>query len=295
MKGTIRVGSRASALAVAQAKLILRLIEKHSGLRTELVTMPTTGDRILDRPLAAVGGKGLFTRELDQALRDGRVDICVHSLKDLPTPDNPDLPVVAVRRRDDPRDVLVLPAGRRQPVPVGPVGTSSLRRRLLLQRLQPGWTCRPVRGNILTRLEKLDAGEYGGLILAAAGMHRLGLGHRCDRYFSVAEMLPAAGQGIVAVQGRAGDDHRYLAGFDDADARDAARAERAFVETLGAGCSAPVAAYAAIQASSLTLDGWYVAATGEVRRGSLTVRREEAAAAGRELACRLQEKGRFGV
>lgn len=250
--------------------------------------MKTSGDRILDRPLETVGGKGLFTRELDQALRDGGVDICVHSYKDMPVPGDPDLPVVAVARREDPRDVLILPEGVADIPPGRPIGTSSPRRRLQLSLLFPDHRCEPVRGNVETRLRKLDSGEYGALVLAAAGIRRLGLWDRVRRVFAVDEIIPAACQGMLAIQGRAGDDHSYLDAVNDADALDASAAERSFVEALGATCASPVAALAEIAGDELRLSGLYVDANGGQRRGARTGPRSHARAVGRELALALK-------
>ncbi|MDR3077780.1 MAG: hydroxymethylbilane synthase, partial [Planctomycetota bacterium] len=187
----IRVGTRKSELALRQAGLILDAIKRlHPGLRGELAPIATTGDRQLDRPLDAVGGKGLFVKELEEALARGEVDVCVHSYKDLPVPGNPDLPVAAVSAREDPRDVLVLPAGRTEPDPDLPLGSSSRRRTAQLAGFYPGWSVKPIRGNISTRLRKLDEGGFGGLILAAAGLKRLGLWSRAGRVFSTGEMIP---------------------------------------------------------------------------------------------------------
>ncbi|MDD7651777.1 MAG: hydroxymethylbilane synthase, partial [Firmicutes bacterium] len=208
----LRVGSRDSRLAVIQAELVMGAIrEKHPELSLELVTMKTTGDRILDRTLDQIGGKGLFVRELDLALAEGRVDLTVHSCKDLPMEENPDLPLMAFSRREDPRDVLVLPAGVRELDFSRPIGCSSRRRTVQLQALWPQAQVAPVRGNVQTRLRKLDEGQFSALILAGAGLRRLGLTERISRYFTVEEMLPAAGQGILAVQTRRDFDSSILA------------------------------------------------------------------------------------
>ena len=253
--------------------------------------MKTTGDIILDRTLEAVGGKGLFVKELDEALRDGRVDICVHSYKDMPVPGNPELPVVAVAGREDPRDVLILPDGIGE-IPTGrPLGTSSPRRRLQLANLFPGRGCEPIRGNIMTRLRKLDAGEFGALVLAAAGIKRLNLWERVHRVFSVDEMLPAACQGMLAVQGRAGEDYSFLSCINDADAFDASLAERSFIEALGATCASPVAAYAEASDAELRLSALYVDEAGKIHRGEKTGKRVCAAALGAALASDLKDVG----
>lgn len=279
------VGSRESRLAVIQSELAIQAIRAcQPGLEVELLTMKTTGDKILDRTLDQVGGKGLFVKELDAALLAGRVDLTVHSSKDLPMETDPRLPLVAFSRRADPRDALVLPAGVTELDPAKPIGCSSLRRRLQLKALFPQMKTAPVRGNVLTRLEKLDRGEYAALVLAAAGLQRLGLAGRVSRYFSVEEMLPAAGQGILAVQARADFDPACLREFNDPDSRDCLLAERAFVRALDGGCSSPVAAYATIDGAALTLTGLYVDSNGEACRQTISGSREQGERLGAALA-----------
>lgn len=257
MNKVFRIGSRESALAVAQAQYLIDHIRQNCPMITpELVTMKTTGDRILDRTLDKVGGKGLFVKELEQALLDGRIDACVHSLKDVPMDVSEKLPILGFSKRDDARDVLVLPKGETTWDQNKPVGTSSARRSMQLQKLYPEIMILPVRGNVQTRLKKLDDGEFGALILASAGLKRLGLEDRITRYFTPEELLPAAGQGILAVQGRAGEDYSFLNGFFDADSRVAAEAERAFVRELDGGCSSPIAAYAKVNGEQLILYGF---------------------------------------
>lgn len=279
------VGSRESRLAVIQTQLAIQAIRAcQPGLEVELLTMKTTGDKILDRTLDQVGGKGLFVKELDAALLEGRVDLTVHSSKDLPMETDPRLPLVAFSRRADPRDALVLPAGVTELDPAKPIGCSSLRRQLQLKALFPQMKTAPVRGNVLTRLEKLDRGEYAALVLAAAGLERLGLEGRVSRYFSVEEMLPAAGQGILAVQARADFDPACLREFNDPDSRDCLLAERAFVRALDGGCSSPVAAYATIEGAALTLRGLYVDSQGEACRQTISGPREQGERLGAALA-----------
>ena len=279
------VGSRESRLAVIQTQLAIQAIRAcQPGLEVELLTMKTTGDKILDRTLDQVGGKGLFVKELDAALLAGRVDLTVHSSKDLPMETDPRLPLVAFSRRADPRDALVLPAGVTELDPAKPIGCSSLRRQLQLKALFPQMKTAPVRGNVLTRLEKLDRGEYAALVLAAAGLERLGLAGRVSRYFSVEEMLPAAGQGILAVQARADFDPACLREFNDPDSRDCLLAERAFVRALDGGCSSPVAAYATVDGEALTLTGLYVDSHGEARRQTISGPREQGERLGAALA-----------
>ena len=279
------VGSRESRLAVIQSELAIQAIRAcQPGLEVELLTMKTTGDKILDRTLDQVGGKGLFVKELDAALLAGRVDLTVHSSKDLPMETDPRLPLVAFSRRADPRDALVLPAGMTELDPAKPIGCSSLRRQLQLKALFPQMKTAPVRGNVLTRLEKLDRGEYAALVLAAAGLERLGLADRVSRYFSVEEMLPAAGQGILAVQARADFDPACLREFNDPDSRDCLLAERAFVRALDGGCSSPVAAYATVDGEALTLRGLYVDSNGEACRQTISGPREQGERLGAALA-----------
>jgi hydroxymethylbilane synthase len=253
---TIRVGSRESKLAIAQARLVMDAIHRTAPeIPLELVTMKTTGDKILDRTLDQVGGKGLFVKELDIALLEGRVDLTVHSCKDLPMEENPALPIVAYSHREDPRDVLVLPAGQDTLDPALPAGCSSRRRTLQMGVLCPELAIRPVRGNVTSRLQKLDDGQFSALILAAAGLKRLHLEDRISRYFSPEEILPAAGQGVLAVQMRADEDFGFLAGFHHPDTAACVTAERAFVRAIDGGCSSPVAAYATLTGGVLTLRG----------------------------------------
>lgn len=264
------IGSRESRLAVIQSEIVKKYIEEQNpDIQVEILTMKTTGDIILDRTLDKIGGKGLFVKELDKALLEKRSDISVHSLKDMPMEVSGELPLAAYSRREDPRDVLVLPKGREIMDKTKPIGCSSLRRILQLKELFPDMAFKSVRGNVLTRLRKLDDGEYGALVLAAAGLKRLGLEERISRYFTVSEIIPAAGQGILAVQGRAGEDFSYLADFQDQEAAWAATAERAFVRYLDGGCSSPVAAHGQVQGEELNLLGlYYDEETGKYKRGS---------------------------
>lgn len=292
MNGSIiRIGSRESVLAVIQSELVMGWIrERYPQLELELVTMKTTGDKIQNRPLNQVGGKGLFVKELDQALLQGRIDLSVHSLKDMPMEQPEGLPILAFSRREDPRDALVLPVGAGGLDPAKPLGCSSARRAVQLQRLFPGMRVESVRGNVLTRLKKLDEGQYAGLVLACAGLRRLGLEERINRIFSPEELLPAAGQGILAVQGRAGEPHPYLEAVDDPTARAEALAERAFVRRLGGGCFAPVAAYARRAGEQLVLTGLWSPREGVLLQETQQAPLCEAERLGRQLAESLRQK-----
>ena len=287
----LRAGSRESRLAVIQTELVMEAIRTQDpACEIELVTMKTTGDKILDRTLDKVGGKGLFVKELDAALLDGRVDFTVHSCKDLPMDLDPRLPLAGFSRRADPRDVLVLPEGVTKLDKTKPIGCASARRAVQLKELFPDMETAPVRGNVLTRLRKLDEGQFSALILAGAGLRRLGLEERICRTFSPEEMLPAAGQGILAVQTRADFDLSLLACVDDPDSRDCARSERSFVRTLDGGCSSPVAAYAAVAGSTITIEGIYADEANRLYRGKVSGPREQGPALAAELALRLKEE-----
>lgn len=258
MKRKIRIGSRASRLAVIQAeKLVSYLNEHHPEYETEIITMETTGDKRLDVTLDKIGGKGLFVKELDKALLNMEIDLSVHSLKDMPMEESDLIPIVGFSEREDARDVLVLPEGVKEWNGKGVIGCSSLRRKLQAQKIYPEATFKVIRGNVPTRLGKLDRGEYDALILAAAGLRRLGYEKRISKFFSVEEILPAAGQGILAVQGRQGEDYDFLRGFGSRETELVAKAERAFVRQLDGGCSSPVAAYGEVKDGTLFLKGLY--------------------------------------
>ncbi len=290
---TIRVGSRESRLAVIQSEMVIDAIHAYDPqIQVELITMKTTGDKILDRTLDKIGGKGLFVKELDAALMDGRADITVHSSKDLPMEIPENLPLVAFSKRADPRDVLVLPKGQDLIDFSKPIGCSSLRRQLQLKQLFPQAEVAPIRGNVLTRLDKLDNGQYAALVLASAGLIRLGLEDRISRYFSTEEILPAAGQAILAVQARKGVDVSCLVDFADADSRDCITAERAFIRTLDGGCSSPVAAYATVDGDTLTLKGMYVTIDNRLYFQTISGKRNEGEMLGRTLAEEMRGKYR---
>lgn len=286
----LKIGSRESKLAVVQAQLIMNHISKlFPAMELELITMKTTGDQILDRTLDQIGGKGLFVKELETGLRNAEIDIAVHSLKDMPAVMPEDLPLGAYSTREDPRDVLILPEHMDFIDKSKPVGCSSARRKLQLLALRPGLAIEPVRGNVLTRLNKLDQGQFSALVLAYAGIRRLGLEHRVSSVFKTEEILPAAGQGILAVQARKGEFTDLLQAINDRDAADCALAEREFIRVLDGGCSAPIAAYAEVHGDEINLSGLYVDEQGgRQARGQISGPRVRAQQLGAELAARLK-------
>jgi hydroxymethylbilane synthase len=248
-EAAVVLGTRASALARTQTELVARaLTTAWPGLVCETRVLDTAGDRTQasGEPLPEIGGKGLFTEELERALRDGEIDVAVHSLKDLPTEDAEGVVVGAVTEREDPGDCLVSRAGVLSDLPSGAVvGTSSLRRAAQLRAFRPDLEVRSIRGNVDTRVRKVREGEFDGAVLAAAGIRRLGLEAEVAEWLSEVVMLPAPGQGALAIQCRDGDPVLDLVHpLEDAATRAEVTAERAFLRVLGAGCAAPVAALA---------------------------------------------------
>jgi hydroxymethylbilane synthase len=246
--GVLRIGTRGSALALKQAHIVQAALAAR-GLAGELVTFTTTGDKRLDEPLSAIGAKGLFTTEIENALRRKKIDCAVHSLKDLATEPSPGLTIAAVLAREDPRDVLVLSSTARAvglgDLPHGSrVGTSSLRRRAQLLALRPDLEVVELRGNVPTRLRKVDDGQVHAAILAAAGLHRLGATQHIAAYLDPPEWLPAPGQGAIAVQARRDDAPVIdaLAALTHEPTMHAVRAERAFLAALEGGCQVPIGA-----------------------------------------------------
>ena len=258
MQSVIKIGSRESQLAVRQAEIIRdQIMSFDPGITVEIITMKTTGDKILDKSLEKIGGKGLFVKELDRALMDGRIDIAVHSLKDMPMEENPDFPILAYGRREDPRDVILYRPGLEELPEQAVIGTSSRRRMIQMEKLYPGCTFRGIRGNVQTRMRKLEVEGYDATLLAAAGLNRLGMEHVISRYFSVDEMIPAAGQGILAVQGRKGEQYGWTDKIDIPQSRAAAIAERQFIRVTGGDCTSPCAAHAQVSGNELKLTGLY--------------------------------------
>ncbi|MCQ2442613.1 MAG: hydroxymethylbilane synthase [Oscillospiraceae bacterium] len=289
----LRIGSRASRLAVAQAQQVMAAIHAiDPTLELELVTMTTTGDQVLDKTLDQIGGKGLFVKELDNALLQREIDIAVHSLKDMPMEQHPLLPLAAFSAREDARDVMVLRPGLEKfPLKGGIIGTASNRRAVQIKEFYPTAEIRPIRGNLQTRLEKLDRGEYDGLLLAAAGLKRLGLEGRVSRYFNTDQLIPAAGQGILGIQCRMDADLPWIGQLNDPAAAACATAERAFVRALDGGCSSPSCAHATMKPNGiLSMVGLYVDEKGEQKRAAIAGRSVRAAQLGENLANRLAGK-----
>lgn len=255
----VRIGTRGSALARWQTEHVAGLLRAaHPGLEVEITVITTQGDRMLDQPLASIGGKGVFTAELEAALRGGTIDFAVHSLKDLPTDSPEGVTLGAITQRADPSDVLVSRDGRTlKTLPMGSVvGTSSRRRAAQLLHLRPDLEIRDLRGNVDTRLRKvLEAGEYDAIVLAYAGLARLGLLNAVTEKLSFDDMLPAPGQGALAIQSRDDDSSALLAPLADANTTAAVTAERAFLAGLGGGCSLPIAAYGEVIDGEIRLRG----------------------------------------
>lgn len=292
MRKVIRVGSRESKLAVAQTMLVLKEIEKkHPEIAFELVTMKTTGDKILDRNLDQIGGKGLFVKELDQALLDGRVDITIHSLKDLPMEIPEEIPLLGFSKREDPRDAILVRKGAEESFQTGCIGTSSRRRMEQLKKLYPKASYRGIRGNVQTRMQKLEKEGYDATILAVAGLKRISMEKHITKIFSTDEMIPAAGQGILAFQGRKDEDYSYLTCVCSAESEYAATAERNFVSALNGGCSSPIAAFAKVNEDKVTLKGlYYHEPAKDFSVGTITGTVSEAKVLGEKLARNLQER-----
>jgi len=287
--------TRPSALARWQTDYVADLLRQaHPDLDIRIEVIVTKGDRILDKPLPVIGGKGLFTAELERALREGRVDAAVHSLKDLPVEDAPGLTIGLTPARADVRDVLICPTGHTlDELPAGAVvGTSSPRRQAQLLAHRPDLVVKSIRGNVDTRIRKAREGQYDAVILAAAGVTRLGLEDAITQYLPLDLMLPAPAQGVLGVQCRADDERTLalLAAVEDPDARAAAQAERAFLAGLGGGCSIPVAAYAEPVAGGLHLRG-LVASPDGVRVLRVEGTGEDPRALGRTLAEEAMARG----
>ena len=291
---TIRIATRESQLALAQTRMVAAALAGRHAVEVELVPMTTKGDRVLDRPLAQVGGKGLFVKELEVAMEEGRADLAVHSLKDVPMVIPAHFALATFGARELPLDALVynrfdslaaLPPGAR-------VGTSSLRREAQLRHAYPALELVPLRGNVNTRLAKLDAGEYDAIVLAAAGLRRLGLAGRIRALLS--DSIPAIGQGILAVEypARRADLAALLAAFEEAATAAAARAERALGLIVGGSCDVPLGAHARIEDGRMTLAGFIGLPDGtRLARASASAPAADAEGLGQRLGDRLLAEG----
>lgn len=293
----LRVGTRGSLLALRQTALLRQQLQARWPQQAfTVVTITEAADRQPEAPLEALGGEGVFVKALEAALQEERIDCAVHSLKDVPLHTGQGLTLGAILKRDDPRDALVaanaqtfaaLPAGAR-------LGTSSLRRRSQLRRLRPDLAYADMRGNVDTRLRKLDRGEYAAIVLAACGLERLGLQARITERFPVTTVIPEPGQGAIAVEARAQDAATLalLQPLDDPATRACVTAERAFLEALGGGCRVPIAAFAQVQEGCLHLEGTVVSADGAQQvRVSAAGAAAEAAALGQRLGQQAAARG----
>lgn len=293
----VRIGTRGSDLALWQANHVRdELRRHHPGLVVELEIITTEGDRIQDRPLHAIGGKGLFVKAIEHRLLDGTVDLAVHSMKDLPAFGPEGLVLACTPPREDPRDALVGPAGSTlATLPAGTrLGTGSLRRGALARRINPGVEIVPIRGNVPTRVGRVDSGEVDAVLLAAAGLSRLGMDARIVERLDVDAFCPSPAQGILALQCREDDERTrgLIAALADEDATIAAAAERGFLQRLGASCTIPVGCYAVRDGDELSVHGLVVHPSGEPcfegrRHGPV----DEAEAMGRSLAEELLTAG----
>lgn len=294
---SVVIGTRGSKLALVQSEMVRNWIQAaHPGLHVRLEIIKTKGDVVLDRPLSAIGDKGLFVTEIEDAMRAGRVDLAVHSAKDLPSTLPPDMAMPFFPQRADPRDVLVardgvttlmnLPHGAR-------VGTSSLRRACQLHNLRPDLELVDIRGNVDTRLRKLDEGAYDAIVLAAAGLKRLGLAERVTEWLEPMVMLPATAQGALGIEMRAGDEAiaALLQPLDHPPTRFAVTAERAFLERVQGGCQVPVGAYAHTEGDMLHIAGMIGNRAGRIVRGEQSGLVADAAVPGAALADELLANG----
>ena len=297
MKANIIIGTRGSKLARWQAEHVACLLrEANPGTVVELKLIVTTGDKILDVPLAQIGGKGLFTKELETAMLDGEIDLAVHSLKDMPTELPAGLTLAATTERQDPHDAFIsLKYNNLADLPGGAVvGTSSLRRKAQLLRQRPDLTVLSLRGNLDTRLKKLDEGQFDAIVLAAAGLRRLGWGDRITALLTTEVCLPAVGQGVLAIEARV-DDKEVLAAvacLEDAATRACVTAERNFLAVVQGGCQVPVGVFACIVDERLTLRARILSLDGaRCVEGEMTGLDTEPAELGKNLAMKLLGDG----
>lgn len=301
MTQLVRIATRKSALALWQAEYVKAKLEQfHPGLQVELVPMSTQGDKILDTPLAKIGGKGLFVKELETAMLEGRADIAVHSMKDVPVEFPDGLMLSVICEREDPRDAFVSNRyASLADLPVGAVvGTSSLRRQCQLKAQRPDLVIRDLRGNVNTRLAKLDAGDFDAIILAAAGLIRLGFAQRIASFIEVEASLPANGQGAVGIECRSDDVamRALLAPLEHAATRQAVVAERAMNRKLQGGCQVPIGAFAVHEGDTLWVRGLVGQLDGsEILHAQVRGAATEAEALGEQLADLLLAQGAAAI
>ena len=299
----VNLGTRGSQLALVQARMVAALLHERTGTSCNEIVIKTSGDRLSEASLSEIGGKRLFVKEIEDALLAGEIDLAVHSSKDMPAVLPDGLAIGAVLPREDPRDAVVLP-GSAPPASLETIvktlgntpriGTSSVRRTAQLTRLFPRARFAPIRGNLDTRMRKLDSGDYDALVLAAAGLNRLQHGHRVSASLPIEACVPAPGQGIIAIEIRQDDERtrRLVAAIDDRSAAAALDAERALVEQLGGGCQMPIGAYARIVDDVIHIVGVVISLDGSrVVRADASGPISDAAAAGIAAARRLLDEG----
>ena len=295
MRPTIRIGTRGSQLALVQSRWVQACVQRHlPDFDVELVTITTSGDRFVEQPLSLIGGKGLFVKEIEEALQAGVIDCAVHSMKDVPGELAPGLIIAAIPPREDVRDVVITSDGARlDQLPRGArVGTSSLRRMALVRAARGDLEVMNLRGNVDTRLRKLDRGDCGAVMLAAAGLNRLGIKRSGVAFCDPVDFIPAVGQGALAIESRADAVAGRLAPLDDAVTRLAVTAERAFLARAGGSCRTPLAAYATVSHQTMDLRALIASPDGrQVVRGERRGAATDGAALGADLAEELLGKG----
>lgn len=292
----IRLGSRGSTLALWQAEHVRAEVERRTGKAVEITRIKTTGDMILDVPLSKVGGKGLFVKEIEEALLSNRIDLAVHSMKDVPTDLPGGLEISCITRREDPRDAfLSVKHARFEDLPAGAhVGTSSLRRQTQLLGLRPDLSIGQLRGNLDSRIRKMEEGRYDAIILAAAGLRRLGWDGKIRQYLPADVSIPAIGQGALGIEIRSGDDRtrEAVAFLDDPGTSVAVRAERGFLKRLEGGCQVPIAAHGTVSGDTVVLAGLIGKPDGSrILRGTRTGPVSDPEAIGAALAGELLSQG----
>ncbi len=292
----LRLGSRGSTLALWQAEHIRAEVERHTGRKVEITKIKTTGDVILDVPLSKVGGKGLFVKEIEEALLANRIDLAVHSMKDVPTDLPGGLEISCITRREDPRDAfLSVKYARLEDLPLGAhVGTSSLRRQTQLLSLRPDLSIGQLRGNLDSRIRKMEEGQYDAILLAAAGLRRLGWEGKIREYIPADVSIPAIGQGALGIEIRRDDarTREAVAFLDDRETSLAVRAERGFLKRLEGGCQVPIAAYGTVDGDTVALSGLIGKPDGSrILRGSRRGPISDPEAVGVALAGELLSQG----